>query len=375
MKLLKKIVCILLCVSAVMLSSCSETENNVVVSYKSGSKNQYSLDSGFMYFWISLQKSVYATVADTYENGWEQIVDEKEGTTLADLLMTESKESAKKLIVIEYLHDSVYKLTLSDTQKDTVANRLDSLTQSFGSETALNSALSRYGADKNTIKKYYELMLKQNNLYEHFYGENGIFQISEQDKKQYFEDNYSIADHIYFKFPTENAETEQIEQAAGNGETDEAGKTDNSEDLETLIQQKRDKAFSVYQRIKNAGEDFDTLKAEYDEDTFDESYYPKGFFVTNDSSFPVEFTSAIMSMNVGDITMVETPDTGVHIIRKLKMDSSLYNEYDAVLQSITSALCAEDFASRIGEYTENVSVDEHAFESYDPMLIPAFALE
>ena len=57
------------------------------------------------------------------------------------------------------------------------------------------------------------------------------------------------------------------------------------------------------------------------------------------------------------------------------MDENLYNAYDSVLQSITDTLCAEDFAARIGEYTDNAAVNRAAMDSYDPMLIPEFALD
>lgn len=351
---LKKIVSVVLCVSVLLLMcACSKDDGSAVISYKSGTKTVCSLDSSFMYFWISVQKSVYTTVAAAYENGWEQVVDEQNGTTLCDLLMTESEESAKKLLVIEYLHDHVYKLKLSDEQKDSVSSRIESLVSRYGSENALNTKLSQFGADKNTLSRYYELMMKQNNLYDCFYGENGKFPVSEEDKKQYFKDNYSVADHIFFN-------------------TDASGQTDT--DSETLAQTKREVAESVYDRIKNAGEDFNTLKAQYNEDSFAQNYYPYGFFVTNDSTFPAEFTSAVMTMNVGDVTMVETPGTGIHIIRKLAMDENLYNAYDSVLQNITDALCAENFAQRIGEYTDNAVVNRAAVDSYDPMLIPEFVL-
>lgn len=352
---MKKLISVFLCAAMLICAcSCSKDDGGAVVSYKSGTKTVCSLDSSFMYFWISLQKSVYTTVAAAYENGWEQVIDEQKGTTLCDLLMTESEESAKKLLVIEYLHDNVYKLKLSDAQKDSVSSQIENLISRYGSETELNTKLSQFGADKNTLSRYYELMMKQNNLYDCFYGENGKFPVSEDAKKQYFKDNYSIADHIFFN-------------------TDASGQTDT--DSETLAQNKREAAKSVYDRIKNAGEDFDTLKAQYNEDSFAQSYYPKGFFVTNDSTFPAEFASAVMTMSVGDITMVETPGTGIHIIRKLPMDENLYNAYDSVLQNITDTLCAEDFAARIGEYTDNAVVNRTAMDSYDPMLIPEFALD
>ena len=351
---IRRIFCAFAAAALIATCSCTHKGGAEIIRYSDMGKTVCSFDSGFIYFWISIQKSVYTAVADSYENGWEHIVDEENGTTLYDLLMTESVESAKKLLAVEYMHDKAYKLSLTDAQKDSVSSQLEKLVSQYGSENALDSALSQFGADRQTLKRYYELAMKQNNLYEYFYGENGIYKIDEQLKKDYFENNYSIADHIFFN------------TASSDGASDE--------EKSAFEDSKRQLAKSVYDMIKNAGEDFAAMKAKYNEDTFADSYYPKGFFVTNDSTFPAEFTSAVMSMKPGEISYAEAPGKGIHIIRELEMDSSLYNAYDSVLESITNALAAEDFSARIDEYAKNVYCDESAVESYDPAVIPAFAL-
>ncbi len=356
MKFLNKTLCIILCICTLFLCACSGNTPAGVINYRNGSKVLYSFDTGFMYFWISLQKSMYSSVAQSYEDGWEHIIDSDNNTTLYDLLMTESRESAKRLISVEYIHDKVYEIQLSDKQNDSIEKQVDNLVSRYGSKNALDSALSRYGADTDTLRRYYSLMLKQNNLYSYFYDEGGVFAISEEAKQKYFNDNYSIADHIFFKFPTK----QDVES--------------NDADLATLKAQKKKTASEVFSAIKSAGADFDTLKEQYDEDVHAKELYPYGFFVTNDSSFPPEFTSAVLGMSVGDIATVETPDTGIHIIRKKQMDSSLYNAYESVEASINDALCAEDFSKRIDGYTSNVTINEGQFASFDPKLIPEFSL-
>jgi len=351
-------------ISAFVLSSCesigsvgSKPGQNAMTYVGEDGKSLGSVDKSFMYFWISIQKSMYSSVADSYENGWDQVVDEQNGTTLNDLLMTESTESAKKLLAIEYLHDDVYDIGLADEQKDSIDSQVDKLAENYGSREALENKLSEFGASIETLRRYYELRLKQSDLFSYFYDENGKFVVSEDAKKAYFSEKYSIVNHIFFN-------------TAGTQKED--GTTVSLPDEQKA--QKKQTSEEVYSMIKNGLGDFDALKTQYDEDTYATQYYPYGFFVTNDSSFPTEFTTAAMNLAVGEITYVETPGTGYHILKKLPMDQNLYSVYGNVYESISTNLETDDFNARIAEYTANVTQDDAIMGEFDPALIPVFAL-
>ncbi len=355
MKTLRKCLSVVVCVCMVALCSCSEQEG--AVSFKNAGKVENSIDASFMYFWISLQKSLYVGVAEQYEDGWEHVIDKESGTTVNTLLMTEAKESAKNLVIAEYLHDTEYKLKVTDEQKDTIDAQWDSLVSQMGSESNLESALSKYGASKNTLKRYYTLMVKQTNLYTHLYGENGGYAPSEQEKQDYFVKNYGIADHIFFKYPV----------------NDENGNELSKEKALEMSEQKIREAYGVYETIVNAGGDFDELKKMYNEDAQGDAVYPSGFCVTNNGAFPAEFTSKVLELKAGQTAVVETPGVGVHIVRKHEMNPKMYSSYEDVYNSITQALCEADFKARLEKYASGVVFDESVLSSYNPSLILAFA--
>ncbi len=354
---MKRFLCAALSVLLVVFCACSSEPAPAVVEYKADGATQGFLDTGFMYFWISFQKNMYSSVAQSYVDGWEHIVDPEKGTNLYDLLLTESVESAKKLLAIEYMHDKEYGLELTDEKKEQLDEQIESYISAYGSKSALNSELSKYGANINTLRRYFELMLKQNALLDYLYGENGIDLPQEEQLKEFFKNNYVIADHIFFSIA---------------GGTKEDGTVVSLPEEE--IERKRSLARDVYNRATALGEDFDTLKAEYSEDVFASEYYPHGFFVTNNSAFPAEFTGAVMALSDGETTLVETAKTGVHVVKRLPMDENFYNAYDDVYVQLVSAVSSERFSTLIAEKAQNAFVDEALIANYSPEVIPAFKL-
>ena len=355
--MIKRIFCALIAAMLVFMCACTKNTQSAVIEYKSGGKTVGSIDTGFMYFWISFQKNMYEPVANSYEEGWNHITNEEMGEDLYDLLLTEASESAKKLLAIEYIHDKEYKLKLSDEQKDALEKQIESYITSYGSKAALESELSKYGASVETLKRYFELMLKQNALFEYMCRQNAAIVTSEEELKEYFKRNYVIADHIFFSIA---------------GGTKEDGTVVSLPEEE--IEAKKNLSRDVYTRIVSLGEDFDELKEQYNEDVFATQYYPHGFFVTNDGTFPAEFVNAVFSDTEAEIVYAETPKTGFHVIRRLPMDESLYNAYSDVYTKLSSAVKSAAFANTISEKAGNAYLNEELFSNYNPEVIPSFRL-
>ncbi len=359
LKFIKRMVSLVMTVVLCLLFFCSCSKKQTLVTYQDDKgKVVCSLDESFMYFWISVQKNLYSTVAQAYENSWNQVIDTQNGTTLEDLLMTEAILSAKNLLTVEYYHDYVYKIGIDDSQKDSVSAQIDKFAESYGSLDELNKQLSQFGADADTLERYYMLMLKQNNLYSYFYGENGRFKISEDLKKQYFENNYAIVDHIFFS-------TTAVEKEDGTRYSLS----------EEQVQAKRELAQNVYNQLVYGDADFYELKETYDEDVAATVYYPEGFFVTNDASFPAAFVQKALELKTGEIALVETQNAGIHVMKKLEMNPEHYNLYEDVYGNITSTLESEDFNARISENIAFAKADEkQILEKFNPAVIPEFYL-
>lgn len=349
-KLISFILALVMCIG--ICCSCASDDKNTAMSIKDGGK----LSVNFMYLLTAFQKSMYSQVVNSYENGWDTVIDSKTGTTFNDFIKEQVRISAESSLICEYLHDKVYGLTLSDTQKQSIDNQIAKYTASAGSKQNLEEQLSAYSADIATLKRYLEISLKQNNIYNLFYDSDGIYAIPEETVKKYFEDNYAIVTHIFFNI---------------------ASKTKDDGTLVSMTEQereaKRQLAESVYSGIL-AGEDFYALKERLDEDAYGRMYYPNGFFVTADGSFPAEFTSAALEMKVGEYRMVETAGSGIHIMYKLPMNAELYNTDEDVYNSVMSMLIGDDFNARLEEYAEKIVTNEEQFELLNPQVVPEYNL-
>lgn len=333
-----------------MLFSCASDDKATVMSVESG--NNVSVN--FLYLLTAIQKSMYSDMVDSYGGDWETVVNTQTGETFSDMLYELVIKSAKSSLVCEYLHDNVYGLSLTDEQKQSIDNQVQSMAENYGSKELLEEQLSKYSADIDTLKRYFELSIKQANLYNAFYSETGVHKISDEQIMKYFEDNYSVVTHIYFNTVSK---VKPDGTAVSLTEEEKAQK-------ETIAKE-------VYNRVL-AGEDFFELRTQYSEDAYESEYYPNGFFVTYDTSFPTDFTVASMEMQVGDLRYVDSDGSGIHIIRKLPMDAQLYNNDQTVYLTIKQNLCGSDFDERIAQYFEVINVDEEQLLKLNIKVVPEF---
>ena len=335
-----------------MLSGCGNSGANAAMSLEGGG----SLTVNFMYFLTAIQKSMYASVVEAGGGDWNYVVDAERGTTLADLLYDVTLKSAESSLICEYLHDKVYNLTLTEEQKQSVDKQITTLTQNAGSKQALEEQLSQYSADITTLRRYLEISLKQGNLYNYFYGENGIYAVPEETIRDYFKENYCIVTHIYFNLSTKAKEDGTL-----------VSLTEEEKEAKRMLGEE------VYNRIL-AGEDFYTLKEMYSEDAYESEYYPNGFFVTSDTTFPTEFTTAALDMAVGEYRMTESTGSGsgLHILYKLPINEELYNSDSTVYLTIRSQLVAADFEQRLAEYADRIHINEEQMSLLNVSVVPAY---
>ena len=344
----------LMCIS--VLVSCSGGTKNAAMSVKDSG----SVSINFLYLLTSIHKSMYSELVNAYGGDWDYEVSAEKGTTFSDMIYDMTVRSARSSLICEYLHDKVYSLPISDEQKKNIDGQIDSLVAKYGSKQKLEEALSVYSADISSLRRYLELSVKQADLYTCFYRDDGECPIPQSEIRDYFKDNYSIVTHIYFNI--------------GSKQKEDGTYVSFTEDEIARI---REKATDIYNRIL-AGEDFYELRTDYSEDVYEEYYYPNGFFVTNDTTFPTEFTKAALDMKVGEYRMVESSGSGgrgIHIMYRLPMDADLYNTDANVYNTIKNLLEADDFEGRIAEYADLVTENQDIIAQLNVRVVPEYAID
>lgn len=124
-------------------------------------------------------------------------------------------------------------------------------------------------------------------------------------------------------------------------------------------------SYDILGRIK-AGEDFDKLMMEYNEDPGVEQF-PNGYYFKK-GEMVEPFENAVYSLEVGEVSLVET-NFGYHIVKKLPIDDEniytsplylayAYNEFDAYVKEQRSAIEVkkhEDFTNLISPVLEEAA--------------------
>ena len=356
-----KVLSIVLSLAMLILcfASCSEKKSNPAIICKdSNGKVSGEIDSKLLSLIVAVVN--YQLGADSLERDmWDMPYQEGNSTTVRDIVMAQSKSYAKGLLQAEYLCDTKYGIGLSAQQKDSVNKYISGLASSYGSKKNLENTLSVYGADIEALTRYMELIMKQDTVYESFYSENGIKRKALDEKKPgYFSEHFVIADHILIKY---------------NGGVKDDGTEIPITDEEKAA--KREAAKALYNEIFNGVRGFDEALDTYNQDTY-KLGYPFGYFIPDNfywSGISTDVQNAVLEMDEGEIRFIDT-DSGAYIVRKNKMDSSLYASNGGFEAYIDSALAQEDFLdecekSGVIEFTDGI------ISQINPANIPSFNID
>lgn len=359
--LVKRVVAFVVAYLFVLLAvcSCGEKNKNVAMEYRDPQgKLTSTVTQGLMSLWIGVQKDSsadYLAFVDAMEDGWNMVLDGESGQTFKELYLRDCTLSLRNLLAVEYLHDYVYGIEFSDQQQKSIEDKISQLSSSFGSRKDFEQEMQKYSATVSDYERYLCLMLKQTTLINTFYSENGMRAVTEEKKKEYFENNYSVVYHIFLDT---------------RGRVKDDGTTVSLTQEEK--QEKLDFAKQVYEKIQSGQITFEQALLGYTEDAYASSH-PDGYFVAKDGKYPDEFTDASFALLPGETALVQSR-SGVHIIKRFPMDAQLYDHDSEVYALITQNLITEDFSELVSSVSDGVKIYDDVISGLDASLIKPFAL-
>lgn len=349
-KTFKKVICaslvlVMLCVN---LTSCKNGEP--IFSYGDVVMNEnmfsYHLSDNKTYYLLGI-----GATGDS-EEFWNMKASQ-EGKTVGDMAFDSIVKNAREIVASAYLYEETKKaaedksaFNEADIQIEKQIDTLvDQLTKSKGSRSALEEYLSGYGINLENLRAYYTLYFKMAAL-------QGSVTVSEQEKEDYFGENYSVVKHILvntsFKVRDDGSKVSLTEE-------EKAEKVKLSQEINTKLL---------------AGESFEELWEVYkDSDASGAAKYYEGYFVGPDSSFTKEFQQAALDMEVGEIRMVEST-YGIHIIKKYPTDAKKYNLYSDVEAELIQSISTNKFNSLVEAHIENVETNAEVLAKYNIVNAP-----
>ncbi len=360
-----RILCAVLVVtiSVFSLSSCGKKYDTIYIENDDG-EIAVGFNENLVSYHMSMEKT--ATLASigyqedipelwTYKLSdflGEAVIDSVADMTFGEYNDKAALESAKKMIAASYLFDIMreeesvegkYLASAYAKMEAWVDNWVSELQLTIGSKADFESFISGAGITMEDFRKYYEMSYKTTEL------RNAVY-VSEDEKKEYFKNNYAIVKHILI-----NTETK----------TNEAG-----EKVSLTAEEKEAKLAEVrtIEARLSAGEDYETVYAELAASDPGTQYYTEGYFVTDDNKFMPEFQNAALDMKEGEIRTIYT-SYGAHIMKKYPMDENKYNIYSDIKTNIDTVLISAAYTKLLQPYIAKVKVNEEVVANYKMELI------
>lgn len=217
---------------------------------------------------------------------------------------------------------------------------------SYGSVMAFESYLKNYGA---TLEDYTDLYIMTANIdllkEALFNDETGSMRISEEDKKQYYAENYYSVKHIFV-----------------NSSYDE--KIDGTRSpLSHAESQKRIAAAEEIYKFINDGGSFEQAKQ-----SFTQSYVTvydgvSAMDISSETPNAPELGEALKNMELGELRKVDS-EYGIHIIQRVETAAENYNANETVASSINSRLSNLRYEELIKQYTDNININYDIVGNY-----------
>ena len=327
-KIIKPMSALLIIVMLLMsLSGCKSDSWALKIGDRTVSAAQYKASA------ISI-KSQFLTDNGLEETDelWDQYID----TTYSSTTQQYLDAMIQSYFITYYLyaiHFDELGLELDEDTVTEIENELQTQIDRYGSEEALDTALRETGFTYDEFKDQYYNEAKKAAVILYYYGPDSTLNpTSREEMELYYNEYYTKVKHIFL-----------------------STKDDESNDLS--VSEKEDvgkKAHEIYDRAI-AGEDFDTLLDEYNEDPGMASN-PNGYiFSSDDTSYTRVFHNAAFDMDFGEIRLVQS-NLGYHIMKRYPFMTEEMQDPDVELTLIENMMSSE-MSEILDQLKERIGVE------------------
>ncbi len=344
MKIIKKAVCLIMTV-AVLLSfpvSCSSGNFAMKIGDRVISADRYKAAAAS----IKSQFLTSNNLEDT-DDLWSKYIDESYSSTVQEYL-----DSMIQSYLITYnlysIHFDELGLTLDEDTIAEIEQTMEGYINQYGSREELDKSLQEQGFSYDDFEQQYYDEAKKKAVIMYYFGPDSTEDpVSNDDLRAYYEEYYTKVKHIFLS-------------------TKDDEDNDLSNDEKAKIGQK---AQEIYDKAI-AGEDYEKLLDEYNEDPGMASN-PNGYvFSKDDTSYTTIFHDTAFDMSVGEIRLIQS-NLGFHIMKKYPFtDDDIFSPDTEVLllenmMSEETSKILDDLKERIGVEYNNTVLEELSVVNID----------
>lgn len=315
MKLKARLVCLFLAVIMLvsMLSGCRVVKGDTVMELEG-----YKITEAMYSYWMSRYKTVFLQLfnesKDT-ESFWSSTAED--GTTYEKYITDYVNSFAREVLISMKLFDD-YKLSFTAEEKSVISDYMNGLNSAYGSKAEFNEYLAAYGLNTQTLERIYYAEQKVDKVRTALFGEGGVFEVTEDEKKEYYEKNYYCAEWILV-YPGKKLKTTVDENGEAVYYTDESG---NYVMIELTEAEKNEKSERIEElRGKLSTEDFQKLRKEYsDEELSKYEYYTDGIFLSAEDykNYGTELIKKISETEIGKVSELNA-DEVIYFLKRYEL--------------------------------------------------------
>lgn len=370
-KLILKVIALALAVSMILpfVTSCS---GKTVMSFTADNGKTYTISESqleFLMMYTKAQALMNLGVSTTYDTAdalWNVSYDD---TLTYDAYYTQFVfDTLKSMLVEQYLFE---KFNLS-YDEETLASRKKTLKEAVKDRGGIGAYKQYWGYTDAQMLDYYYAQLRAEAIQEYLYGENGVEKVTDEDKENFYNDNYVGYQIILLDMKNKVVVDEEGNKKRKTTTTEGEVVEQNSYETEALTDEEVEEKALLPKLILDkleAGEDFWSLAKLYS-DTYVTEQYPYGVFVLKDSS-PVNdatVTEAVKKLEVGQHTEALSVSEGAYtyIIKRIPLYEKVYEDdlYAELFKSYDDTVKYDKYEKYLEGYVEIIVVPENLATKY-----------
>lgn len=326
-----------------------------------------AIPGGMFLFLLSQSKStyLYSTTGEFKDDKdlWSEESDD--GKTVGEILFDETLDSALSIL---YYADVAEQngITLTEEEENEITETLDTLVQSYGSQTQFNNEMIRFGVGYNILRDFYRLEALAQKGADSVLNEGGSDPISDDELLDYYKNNFITLRHIYFNTVYDDPDTG-----------------------EPLTQEQKDaksaRADEILDLVNNKGKKLSDFKDESEDgiinDNGDGITLPLGDLLnvyasaTSDNNIFYSyyflfynvrgFAEAALMHESGVVTRVDNEGVGIFLVERTPLILNMFDQYkDAIRQFVFRPQRMSDTVAKLK--SENAfTINEAALATYN----------
>ncbi len=327
------------------LFSCSEKlEDGYVVSYGdtaipesyfmselSGYKNNY------IYYYLGLDGDS-KTIWDMNS--------EVEGLTIAEALVQVTLEECAAIAwVVDWAKNEG--IFLTDEDMALISENLAALEEELGGKDEYLEYIEKIGLTEEDMQSNSELSLLYQYGMDKLTSEGGMYEITEQEVDEYFDENYVAVKHIYVNNVAElNEETGEYVQISSE-----------------KLKEQNERA-DMYEAGLLEGDSFDLLYALSDDQMH--TVYPDGMTISRGDVASIDYENAAFELEVGEWKRVDIENYGIYFIKRVEIGEEGLERREEVRYILQGDVESEIYS----DYEKDFVVDEDYISSVDVKSVP-----